>query len=399
MVSLPTLASASDADAPLPAIVVNHLLEPPERVTGITRFLFALLPHLLELTEHNIILLTCWPEASLPAALLASRLIVRSYPYRKQLAVNVAMQHQILASVMARTGPAIEFNANPVGAFTGNWPRVVTVHDMYLDLMPEEYPLRHRLMWKLMFPRSLKRASAIVVPSSSTRDDLERFYPRAAAGKAVVLPEAPAFDETAPIAGAPLTGRYGLIVGNISPNKNAGIVVEALTRLAEQGISVPLLHIGRDELGLLSHAKKLNSGHPPITSRAGVSDDDLRAAYAHATFFINTSLHEGFCLPVVEAQAMGTPVIVSNRSALPEVAGDGALFVDPQSVNGIATAIERIWTDSGLAADLSQRGKRNVARYSWASTARQLLQILSASAAAHRPETLAANDVQAVQRP
>jgi glycosyltransferase involved in cell wall biosynthesis len=388
MVFSPTPGSAY-ADAPLPAIVVNHLLEPPERVTGITRFLFALLPHLIEQTEGNIVLLTCWPEASLPAALLASRLMVRSYPFHKSTTVNVLRQRPILAQAMNRPGGAIEFNANPIGTSSGDWPRVITVHDLYLDLMPDEYPTRHRLAWKLMMPRSLKRAAGIVVPSSSTRADLVRFYPNHSAGKIFVLPEAPAFDQQAPVGPAPLTGRYGLMVGNVSPNKNAPVVVQALTQLAARGIHVPLLHIGRDEGGHLARALSSAKIDVPIISRAGVPDEILRAAYKHATFFLNTSLHEGFCLPVVEAQAMGTPVIASNRSALPEVAGQGALFIDPESAIDVAAAIERIWTDANYAAELTARGTVNVSRYAWSATARQLTQILQAVAAVRQPVSLA----------
>jgi glycosyltransferase involved in cell wall biosynthesis len=105
------------------------------------------------------------------------------------------------------------------------------------------------------------------------------------------------------------------MVGNISPNKNAQVVVDALTALAARGITVPMLHIGRDEGRHLARALHAAAIDIPIISRSGVSDDALRAAYKHAVFFLNTSLHEGFCLPVVEAQAMGTPVIASNCSA------------------------------------------------------------------------------------
>lgn len=372
-------SNSAVADAPLPAIVVNHLLEPPERVTGITRFLFALLPLLIEQTECNIILLTCWPEASLPAALLASRLMVRTYPYHPSMAVNVVCQHQILRQAMARPGGGVEFIANPIGAI-GPWPRVVTVHDLYLDLMPDEYPLRHRAAWKLLLPRSLKRATSIMVPSLSTQKDLMRFYPRVSNGKICVMPEAPAYDPNGKTGPALLSGRYGLLVGNISPNKNVSVVVEALTALAKRGITVPMLHIGRDEGGYLARALQAAKIDIPLTSRAGVSDEALRAAYKHATFFLNTSLHEGFCLPVVEAQAMGTPVIASNCSSLPEVAGDGALLVNPRSTAEVAAAIERVWTDSALASDLALRGTANVARYSWAKSARQLASILATAA-------------------
>ena len=360
----------------LPTIVVNHMLEPPGRVTGITRFLFAILAAMLDGGSGDIVLVTTWAAADLPLFLTASRLRVVTVPYYQQVPLNVAMQGPVIARLMKAHPAAVEFNPNPIGYFRGTWPRIITVHDLYLKLMPASYARRHQLTWNVLFPLSARAAHAIVVPSESTRQDLGRFH-AAAFEKSIVVPEAPAFDLSSPLTAPPVTGRYGLMVGNLSPNKNAAVVVEALARLEENGHRVPIVHIGRDENGLLDAAQKRVALKSPIVSMPGISDGALRSAYTNAAFFLNTSLHEGFCLPVVEAQSCGTPVIASNRSALPEVAGDGAILVDPLNAVDVAAAIELLWTDAAAAGRLRDLGYANVARFSWANAARQVLDTIT----------------------
>jgi len=367
----PPVPSHAAQTVPL-VLVVNHMLEPPGRVTGITRFLFAMLQGLLKTSTAKIVLVTTWQAADLPAHLVSARIEVVTVPYQPKLAVNVMRQGSVLTRLMRKHASAIEFNANPVGYFSGDWPRVITVHDLYLKLMPEAYPLRHRLTWNVLFPLSARNADSIVVPSQSTRQDLGRFHP-GALSKTVVISEAPAFDLGSAITGPPVAGRYGLIVGNVSPNKNVGVIIEALARLEAQGVSIPIVHIGRDETGALAAAQKRTPLKMPILTMPGVSDGQLRGAYTHAVFFLNTSLHEGFCLPVVEAQSCGTPVIASNRSALPEVAGEGALLIDPASPQAIAQAMKTLWLDPEAAQRASELGTANVARFSWDRAAMHLL--------------------------
>lgn len=356
----------------LPTIVVNHMLEPPGRVTGITRFLFAILAAILEGSSGDIVLVTTWAAADLPLFLTASRLKVVTVPHYQQVPLNCAMQGPVISRLMKAHAPAVEFNPNPIGYFGGTWPRIITVHDLYLKLMPETYARRHQLTWNLLFPLSARAATVIVVPSESTKQNLARFHPGAAA-KAIVVPEAPAFDMSSPLAGPPVEGRYGLIVGNLSPNKNAGVVAKALALLEQEGLDVPIIHIGRDENGVLVQAQRQFRLKRPVLTRPGISDGALRSAYMNAAFFLNTSLHEGFCLPVVEAQSCGTPVIASNRSALPEVAGDGAILVDPLNEVEVAAAIELLWTGAAAAEKLRALGFANVARFSWDSAARHVL--------------------------
>ena len=279
-----------------PTILINHLLEPPTKITGITRYLFALLEELISTKTFRYVLVTSWRHSDLPEALQSSvtsitRNFIASAPR------NVMAQMAIIPRLMYKTGATLEFNCNPIGCIWPFWPRVITVHDLYYELMPHDFPWRRRLGWHLLFPRSIEAASAIICVSHASRQQLTRLYPTSA-NKAVVIHEAGALGQrstTASVAGQPCEKPYGLYVGNISPNKNPAVLVEALKLLENKGSSLALYHVGRDELGLLADAQRRIGLRHPIRSMGTVTDRFLAASYQEAHCLINTSLDEGFC--------------------------------------------------------------------------------------------------------
>jgi alpha-1,3-rhamnosyl/mannosyltransferase len=109
-----------------------------------------------------------------------------------------------------------------------------------------------------------------------------------------------------------------------------------------------------------------------------VAEADLPALYAGAELFVFPSLYEGFGLPVLEAMACGAPVVCSNVSSLPEVAGDAALLVDPLDMDALAAAIVRVLGDEALRSEMRQRGLQQAGRFTWAQTAQQTLEIYRA---------------------
>ena len=273
-------------------ILVNHLLEPPNLISGISRYLFALLEELAQSRRYRYVLATTWDAESLPASLRRISIDVRTLPYRPKTPVNVLSQMATVPRLMHETGAILEFNCNPVGCFWGRWPRVITVHDMYMETMPAAYPLRHRLWWKALFPLSLRAASAVVCVSQATRRDIETRY-RFAKDKLAVVHEGPIIDATQPGVPQPddrFDTPYGLYVGNVSPNKNVAVLVEALELLKRDGDAPVIFHIGRDQAGLLAEAEQRAGGN--IVRKMGtLSDADLVSAYRGATCFINTSLN------------------------------------------------------------------------------------------------------------
>lgn len=354
-------------------VLVNHLLEPPNLISGISRYLFALLEELARSSRYRYVLATTWSADELPDSLRASSVEVRTMPFRPKTPINVLSQTATVARLMRETGAALEFNCNPVGCFLGGWPRVVTVHDVYMDVMPSFYPARHRLWWSLLFPLSLRSASAVLCVSQSTRNDVAARHPFAR-DKLVVVHEAPITNADRPAAMLP-AGRfetpYGLYVGNISPNKNVGVLVEALKILQADGTAPIVYQVGRDSAGLLAEAEQRLSARGLLRKAGVLTDDELIAAYRGAAYFINTSLFEGFCLPVVEAQSLGVPVICADIPVLREVAGDGALFFAPDDAKALASRLRSVFGDGELRQRLAQSSLRNAARFSWRKAARE----------------------------
>jgi glycosyltransferase involved in cell wall biosynthesis len=119
------------------------------------------------------------------------------------------------------------------------------------------------------------------------------------------------------------------------------------------------------ELGLKSYVRF--TGYVP--------DEDLPAIYSGADLFVFPSIYEGFGLPVLEAMACGIPVVTSNTSSLPEVAGDAALLVDPYSVDEIAAAMRRVLCDPDVAAELCAKGLQRAKQFSWERTARETIAV------------------------
>ena len=174
-----------------------------------------------------------------------------------------------------------------------------------------------------------------------------------------------------------LPANYILSVASLDVRKNLSTLLQAYARLRADGFhDLGLVLVGKpgtrveklyqeiDRLDVRQHVRL--TGHVP--------DADLPAIYAGAAAFAYPSLYEGFGLPPLEAMAAGVPVVVSNVSALPEVAGEAALYVSPHDVDGLAYQLRQILCDQCLRAELQRRGREHAQRFDWRRTAEQTLQ-------------------------
>jgi glycosyltransferase involved in cell wall biosynthesis len=374
----------NDVAMPKRTILVNHLLEPPNRITGITRYLFALLSELLKRQAFEYVLLTTWDREHLPAA-IASTATILTHRYRNSTPLNLLNQMAIVPHMFHRTKAVLEFNCNPIGCFWPNWPRVITIHDLYFDVLPDKYRFRHRFWWRLFLPLSLASCTRAVCVSANTRDDLRRFYPKFG-GKATVIHEACIplahndFRDSEP---PRLEGPYGLFVGNVSPNKAPDVLAAGLALLEAKGKPLTVYHVGRDDAGLLSQAVKRRQLSLPVRHLGQYSDKALAAAYAGATCVIITSTHEGFCLPVLEAQSFGTPLVCSDIPVLREVAGDGALYFRSGEAAELACCLENMFADPTVRGRMSLAAQRNTTRFSWANAAAEMEALFEESVRRH----------------
>jgi glycosyltransferase involved in cell wall biosynthesis len=173
-----------------------------------------------------------------------------------------------------------------------------------------------------------------------------------------------------------ITRPYVLCVGDLHLRKNQTALIRAFTQLRERhNIPYELVLAGKPHYRaeLIYAAAAASSAATRIKLTGYVDPEELRALYQGASIFAFPSLHEGFGLPVHEAMASAVPVIASDRDALPEVAGDAALFVDPLDIDGIASAILRLIDDASLRERLVETGMEQARRFSWRETGRKVI--------------------------
>jgi glycosyltransferase involved in cell wall biosynthesis len=259
-------------------------------------------------------------------------------------------------------------------------PAVVTVHDLIHVLFPRS-PL-HRLYARFMIGAACRRARRVITVSETTARDLERHFavpaerlrvvPNGVASRFRPL-EREAVDGA--LAALGIERPYVLFVGNCLPHKNVETLVRAWAMLPASRPTLVLCGKGFDGSAAVAAAIATARavGRVVIVDRA--RGEELVALYNGAELLASTSLYEGFCLPVIEAFACGTPVLAPDAGAVPEVADGAALLVSPRRVDTIAGEMYRLLNDQELRKELVERGRQRAARFSWERAAESTLSV------------------------
>jgi glycosyltransferase involved in cell wall biosynthesis len=236
-----------------------------------------------------------------------------------------------------------------------------------------------RVYLERVVPRSVARADRVLADSKATRDDLVAHF-GAPPDKVQVLysgVDARFCPEKGPGEGERLRAKYGiespyvLSVGTLQPRKNYVRLIRAFANLPLANLQLAIAG-GRGWLyeDIFAEAQK-HGDHVRVLGF--VDDADLPALLRGAALFAFPSLYEGFGIPPLEAMACGVPVVCSDASSLPEVAGDAALMVDPFDVDALTQAMARALDDADLRQEMIARGLSQAARFTWEKAARQLL--------------------------
>ncbi len=267
--------------------------------------------------------------------------------------------------------------------FWGLPPTVVTVYDLIGQRVPSSLPSRRaRLLFVLAMRLSICEACAVITSSQASARDLQALYhvplerlhvvPLAVDARFRPQPEAALRSMRALYT---LPSRYLLYLGSNKPHKQALVAVQAFTLLIQQDPTLSDLQLvvaGRWDERFPEARRAAAPYSDRILFRPDIADADLPTLLAGATAFVFPSLYEGFGLPPLEAMACGTPVVVSNRSSLPEVIGDAGLLVEP-SAPAFAAALARLLHDAALLATLRERGMQRAAAFTWERVARSTL--------------------------
>lgn len=261
---------------------------------------------------------------------------------------------------------------------------ILTVHDLVHQVFPETMKILNYYINKFVIPPSIERTDVIVAISKWTLKDVltylnpegklmfvnhlgvgKQFYPRdrEAAARRVHSVHG-------------IRRPYLLTVGTFEPRKNIQGTIKAFARIADR-IPHHLALVGQkgwktDDLDQLIHQSSIRDRIHPL---GYVSDDVLPDIYAAADAFIFPSLYEGFGLPPLEAMASAVPVVCSNVSSIPEIVGDAALLVNPNSPEEIAEGIVSVVENKELRDRLIDRGLARAGEYTWEKTARRMMDI------------------------
>jgi len=175
-----------------------------------------------------------------------------------------------------------------------------------------------------------------------------------------------------------LPSQFILFHGNTDPKKNTGNVFKALSILKNKysiEIDLVITDLGVSFIKKIAKETKSLDVLNQIKSVGYISTDKMPYLYSASSLFLYPSLREGFGLPILEAMSCETPVITSNSSSMPEVAGNAAYLIDPENPDQIAEAMAIMLNDSLKRNEFIEKGKKNILRFSWEDSAKQTLKI------------------------
>ena len=343
----------------------------------------------IEAPDFDYKLFSARPPSVLPVAdplPVATGVAHRAAPLGERWLYRLSYRARLPLPVQSFTG-ALDLFHSPdfvLPPVSGRIPTILTVHDLSFIHYPETFPVKLVEYLNRVVPWSVERADHILADSESTRGDLQSFWGVAPERISVLYSGVnerfrPVTDATALDA---VCDRYGLprpfvlAVGTVQPRKNYEMLVRAFR---------PVTGHHPHSLVIVGGKGWLDEGLPKEIERQGlgervklagfVDDADLPALYSAADLLAFPSLYEGFGLPLLEAMACGTPVLSSDASSLPEVAGSSAVLLSPHDESAWSAALIGLLGDEVARQRLLAAGFERSAQFSWASSARLLASI------------------------
>ena len=376
-----TIDSASARRPPL-RIAINAIVEPAPKF-GSRVYLWELAAALATMNEIDLVLLVGKGQAKQVPPTLRSH--ARELPvsggksywqiFRQKRIREALLQHRINCYHLPNTIPLLR----------NGMPAVVTIHDL-VDLQVKKYGVLRTAYRFLVNFVAARLAHRVLTVSENSKRDIVRLL-RIPESKVTVIYNGVG-EEFRPLnrrdckdylaSRYSITSEFLLAPGGFSRNKNIQGLLATIRLLKAAGRQEALVILGDTE-GLDFQRVALSirrSGLDGAVMVPGfVPREELPVFYNAASLVVYPTLYEGFGLPVLEAMACGTPIVTSNTSSLPEVAGDAALLVDPRNPREITSAVQQLLTDTALRAELSSRGVVRARQFTWKKTAERTVQV------------------------
>ena len=347
---------------------------------GIGTYLRNLLRQLARMDCQTEFVILCRPEDRETVAALGDnfRAVVQTAP-------NYSISEQLrIPLALAREGVTLFHAPHYVLPPLVRCKSVVTIHDCIHLMFPQYLPNRLAYSYARTSIRlAARRATRILTVSESSKRDILRFVDTEPDKIDVIYN---AYDDRFAIDPREedvvrvrerfqLESEFVLYAGNVKPHKNLERLIEAFHLVRKRGLDhLKLVMIG-DEISkytALRRAVHQHQLHKYVRFLGYLPEVTLAVMYRLAGVFVFPSLYEGFGLPPLEAMASGTPVVTSNVSSLPEVAGDAAVLVDPYDPRSIADGIYRVLSDERLRGDLRRKGVARAGMFSWEQSVRRV---------------------------
>jgi glycosyltransferase involved in cell wall biosynthesis len=303
---------------------------------------------------------------------------------------GILWRHMRLPMTMRADGVDLHFSPAYMLPLVKVCPSIVVVHDITFKVHPEWFSADRRFLFDGIFWREVRRAERIVTVSEHSKKDIVECL-TVDPGRVVVIREAA--DETfRPVQDeeklSDIRERLGLsegfifTVGSIHTRRNLERLIEATASAGRDfGIDPMLLIVGTPApfsppVDIQGTAQRCGI-QDKVIHAPYVSEEDLLLLYNACGLFAYPSLYEGFGLPVIEAMACGTPVVCSNTTSIPEVAGQAVIYFDPTNVEEMADAIGRGLTDHALREELARKGRERASSFSWRRAAEETLAVFN----------------------
>jgi glycosyltransferase involved in cell wall biosynthesis len=356
---------------------------------GIERYTYHLVRNLIRMDQHNQFVLFFYNDIS-PETIHK----VKSHNARVKIVKLIRKTSQIplwdnhIKFTGALNNEKLDLTLFPANAipFFYKGKSIVVVHDLAIYLHPEWFPDKQWFSTKVVVPRSLKRASIVVTVSQNTRDDVIKYFkinPEKirVIHPGVVVKDYYLKDEIDRVRKKyDIVNDYILFIGTVEPRKNILSLIKAFSNFIfeNEESKVDLILAGGKGWKFKTVFRELNDINKRLMNSrvkylGKISNRERNILLKNCQAFVFPSYYEGFGFPVLEAMALGAPVVTGDNSSLREIAHDAALLVNTDSSNEIRRAIKQIMDDKLLRQKLITNGRERVKKFTWETTVNKMM--------------------------